>query len=566
MLEPESPFETPWERHHLRVPQENGGIFCRPPWSDAVAAVERGRALLDTERVNIQGRTLSHLREWTARKVFEAAVDYTAKISGEPIETPDVQTHRFVASGHQPTLFHPGVWIKNFAIGELAAATGRVPLNLIVDNDTFADRSLRVPAGTADEPATEVVPFDAHTATLPWEEARVRDETLFRSFADRVTERMQRWGVTPLLQQIWPDAVERYEAGRPLTECLTAARHRLERRWGLRNLELPLSRLSELDPFLWFAGHLFAHAERFRDVHNRALQQFRRINRVRSRTHPFPELIERDGWIETPFWIWTDRSVRRRRAFVRQLGKETELSDGAGVTVRFPLSREMDACCAVEELRELPRRGIRLRTRAVSTTLFSRLCLADLFVHGIGGAKYDEMTDRIIARLFGLPAPPFVTTSATIHLPLGTPFDISPADRAELQQRLRDLQYNPQRYLSDVDDPETARLIAEKRALIEEQQATQPTRRGPRKQTRRQRREKSLQNRRRYRRLQEINRRLEELTTEQQRCVERRIAETQRRLAANSLLANRELSFCLYPEEALRPIFTRLSHAGVAEA
>ena len=41
----------------------------------------------------------------------------------------------------------------------------------------------------------------------------------------------------------------------------------------------------------------------------------------------------------------------------------------------------------------LPSRGIRLRTRALTTTLFARYVLGDLFVHGIGGAKYDELGD-----------------------------------------------------------------------------------------------------------------------------------------------------------------------------
>ena len=39
-------------------------------------------------------------------------------------------------AGHQPELFHPGVWIKNFALARLAREHGTVPLSLIIDSDT----------------------------------------------------------------------------------------------------------------------------------------------------------------------------------------------------------------------------------------------------------------------------------------------------------------------------------------------------------------------------------------------------------------------------------------------
>ena len=36
--------------------------------------------------------------------------------------------------------------------------------------------------------------------------------------------------------------------------------------------------------------------------------------------------------------------------------------------------------------------GVKIRPRAILTTLYSRLFLSDLFIHGIGGAKYDAWT------------------------------------------------------------------------------------------------------------------------------------------------------------------------------
>ena len=49
--------------------------------------------------------------------------------------------------------------------------------------------------------------------------------------------------------------------------------------------------------------------------------------------------------------------------------------------------------------------GVRIRPRALTLTLWARLCLSDLFIHGIGGAKYDRITDQLIRCYFGIEPP-----------------------------------------------------------------------------------------------------------------------------------------------------------------
>lgn len=552
-----TPTEKPWQRQQLRVPREDGALFARPELPDVPPAVERNAERLTHNSVNVQGRGLPHLREWAQRKAFEAAVEYTTFLTGEsPAESPAAGDCGFIVDGHQPSLFHPGVWVKNFAIHHVARQTGRRSLHLVVDNDTISSSSIRIPAGDRQAPRFESIPFDSARPTAPWEDARVEDAGLFRSFGDRTTAAMRNWGVDPLIADIWSDAVELFERGAALRDCFTAARRRLEGGWGVDNLELPLGRLCRTDPFLWFASHLFAQAPRFREIHNETLRQYRQVNRVRSRTHPVPELAAAGDWTETPFWIWNEGDAVRRRAFVRRVGpKEMELTDRADFAVRFPLSPDMDACCSVEVLRELPAQGVRLRTRALSTTLFARLCLADLFVHGIGGAKYDEMTDRIIARFFGVAPPEFLTLSGTRRLPIAEPFDAGEEDERSLRRRLRDLQYNSDRVLSEGNPAESvAELIAEKRRLVARQREEQ-SRTGPR----RVRRQRTAENHRRFARLQEIARQLSAFTEEEQRNLHRELESVQSRRAANAVLQNREFAFCLYPESTLRPFLTQWS-------
>ncbi len=373
---------------------------------------------------------------------------------------------------------------------------------------------------------------------------------------------MTRWNIEPLLSSMWPDAVSQSRRSPLLRDAFTAARMKQERRWGLSNLEVPLSRVCETDSFLWFAAAILTRLPKFWESYNTVLSEFRQVNHVRSQTHPVPALAENDGWYEAPFWVWSAGDTKRLRVTAKACSREVRLSDSREVFARLPISAAGDVRDAVDVLRDLPKRGIRFRTRALTTTLFARLCLADLFVHGIGGAKYDEMTDRLIARFFGLPAPGFLTLSCTAHLPLGEPFHATAAEEQRLRHELRDLDYNPERHLPRGVDPHLDRLMGEKQSLIAEQHAA-GSETGL---SHAERRRRSRENYQRYQRLKTITAELAAHTKEPRRLLECELRTVREHLSANAVLQDREFSFSLYPEAKLRPFLTgigqRLSNGG----
>lgn len=566
--------ESPWEPLELKVPRTNHSRLIVPPPAAAVSlAPTSSERLSRLSACRIQGRSLPELRRWARQAVLEQARSYTAGLEQSAVEAlgpghpsalhGNSSTQAAAASaagpllvsGHQPAPAHPGVWLKNFLLGQLGGQLpGAVQLNLVVDQDLLAGPRMRVPVGTRLHPRIDSVPWDAERAVGPWEEAETVDETVFASFGERISSALSPWDLTPVLARFWPVAVQHRHISRRPSDRLTAARHALETSWGLNNLELPLSQLCELDPFLWFASHLLAHLPRFISIHNQVLKEYRELNGIRSRNHPVPELVRAaDGQCEAPFWVWRAGHTQRQRVFARQEGQTVILSADQEDFVRLPLSAEMDACCAVEELRKLPSRGIRLRTRALTTTLFARLCLADVFVHGIGGAKYDEMTDRIIMRFCGLEPPGFVTASGTLLLPFAEPYPVTRTDPGQLRHELRDRRYNPER-ASDVlqalsgSPPQLQQLLDRKQQLIAEQQAASGG--GG---SRRERRARSRQNRSRFLELQEINRQLAAIApTDNGQKVEQQLHQAEEQLAANTVLRNREFDSWLYPEEPLR--------------
>jgi hypothetical protein len=506
------------------------------------------------QQVKIQGKDLNTIRRWAKRSVLEAAADYTSRLlpDGDAQSVSVPETAPLFVGGHQPTLFHPGVWVKNFVVGALARQNEGAALNLVVDSDTLSGTALRVPGGSRETPTIATVAFDEPRPRQPWEEARILNRRVFASFSDRVLAAMSECGFRPLLADFWPAAVERAAMRDSLAECLTAARSAWERSWGMNNLELPVSRVCTLEPFLWFAAHVLAHLPRFRAVYNEVLGEYRDVNRVRSRTHPVPDLREADGWLEAPFRVWRAGDEVRRRVFARQYEDELRLSDGETVFAKLPLTPERDACCAVKELQKLPSQGIRFRTRALTTTLFARLCFADLFVHGLGGAKYDQMTDRIVARFFGLPAPEFLTISATLLLP-AEDVPANREDESRLKQHLRELDYNSDRHLPSEMTPLQQALVAEKQQLIVEQQAVKRGA-GSTGQSR-----GSGPGYRRFRRFQEINRLLAESTQGERRRIEDELDRTRQQLAASAIWLDREYAFCLYPTGKLQRFMDHVS-------
>jgi hypothetical protein len=572
----------------LRTPRQDFAVLAQPPLADGIGVAQQNHAALTGRELNLQGRTLGCMREWTRDEVLSAARDYTAEllnataVADSPIEPEPAappSTDLLFVAGHQPALFHPGVWAKNFAVYGMSTRAGGMSLNLSVDTDLMTGTTIRVPVQMMPEPRIERVHFDADRPRGPWEENAILDRAVFESLGQRVCDLLKPWGITPVLREQWPDAVRASQRFDLLSDCLIASRVRLERRWGVYNLELPISRMCELDPFLWFACHLLAHLPRFVAVHNQVLAEYRQVNHIRSRTHPVPELKSKGDCYEAPFWVWRRGDSVRSRVFARQVGREIALSDGKVEFARLPLAPDREACCAVEVLRELPKQGIRLRARALTTTLFSRLCLADLFVHGLGGAKYDEMTDRIMSRFVGVTPPGFLTLTASLYLPLSENGSVTAEEESRHVRQLRDLRWNADRQLDSIReraerraldlpsrdasaDPETRALIAQKSALIAAFNSARSQSESDAAAGRTRSRTHSSANFERFRQMQELNRRLSEKAGPLAQRVSDELAQIRRRLATHSLLHDREFAFGLYPEDKLRRLVGSLFTAN----
>ena len=531
---------THLKRRRLRVPRGDGGVLLEPSVPDAVvAAVSNHDRLEAAAGLDLQGRTLGQMRQMARSELLASAYRYTSEFRSDI--TLQADPGPIIVTGHQPELFHPGVWVKNFAAAAVARQSGGTAINLVVDNDFCDSAMIRVPVPGPKGLRFERVTIADRLPPQPWEE-RSADPQQLATFASRVAQLMAVWNLPePAADQMAFDQ----RPGR-LADQLTRVRSNLEASRGLTNLELPISRLAETESFFRFVCHLLVNIERFHEVHNQTLVDYRHRNGLRSKTHPVPALETKDGWWETPFWTWREGDRSRQRLLAQQRTDNLlAISDGTRVLAELPLGPGMDACCAAEVLLQLSTSGDRIRPRALTNTIFSRMLFADLFIHGIGGAKYDEMTDAILSDFYGITPPEFMTCSATLHLLGDRATDATPEKVEQLQRQVRALKFRAEDTLADSTDPEIKALVDEKRTLIDQQNAAENT--------------DSQANRARYRRFREINKRLAKQTLAQREELEAEIEATQVELQQNALLRSRDLSFALYPPARLWSLFDSIT-------
>lgn len=531
-----------------RAPRQHGAILVEPPLAQLAPILDANRQLLAQVERPVLGRAFGEVRREARQNLFDAAIQYSLN-SGEPV--PSAAIHEvFILAGHQPELFHPGVWFKNFFLQKLAQRFQATAVNLIIDTDSVKSTALKVPAWDTSESIPAVVPGEIHRATvqfdrweneLPYEERPVLDEAFFAGFSERVSPLIRKWPFKPMLEPFWAE-VRRHSQRTPLLgERIVSARRSFERRWGCHNLEVPFSRVCQTPSFLWYLGDLLANLQQFHAIYNQCVQAYRRQYGIRSRSHPVPDLVEAGGWFELPFWIWKRNVSPRGRLMARWDGGKLSLRIGGSTGSDWIIENGTDPQALVAGLFALEGQGIKVRSRALTTTIFARLFVSDLFVHGIGGAKYDELTDEIIRRFYGVKAPEYLVATATLLLPLPT-FPATKQHLMQLAHQVRDYYWNPERHLqSSGNGNSTIRdLVEQKSTLRSEQPLTALTRK------------------RRFETLRNLTAQLRGYVADEEHQLRQHVQRNQQERAANEILTRRDYAFCLFPEDLLQEFFGRL--------
>jgi hypothetical protein len=449
------------------MPAGHGEVVTVPPVDEWAALLAANAALRWAWRFQVGGVDAAAFTAQARRDAADTADTFSARL-GVPLAARQHAPQRIVMTGHQPELYHPGVWIKDFLLERIARETGALGIDIVVDSDTFDTLRIEAPCMRPDvQRCREYLAVggpDTCYACVPSLTPDQADE-----FSASCLEMLHTLPAPSVARHYAEFAVALRSAAADATnlaELTTFARRRYEASAGTGYLELPVTTMVRGRAFLRFCADILLRAESFARVYDGELGEYRERANIRSQAQPFPDLQRRGDLQEVPFWIVDGQ--RRGAAYVRVLSGEVALcaADGSEVVA---LGADVDS--AIEALASLP--GIVVAPRAVTLTLFTRMFVADLFIHGIGGARYDAVTDAVAAGWYGVEPPPYVVASMTLYLPIGV-HAVTDDEVARAHEDVNRLKHNPDQMLDriDFDDPAeraaAQSLMADKRRLVVE--------------------------------------------------------------------------------------------------
>src|SRR3972149_3540387 len=561
------------------IPKNNREVFLEPAIEHIPELALENRCKISGYKFEINGVPFQILRDKSRMEILRKAVYYTSGIKSllrkdpsgpylydrnnmkkdTPLQvaqdklcvnelTLDYETIKkipIIQTGHEPILYHPGIWIKNHLAHYLVKKLGGISVNMIVDNDACNMGFMYVPilseistsvgkvafVKNKDHVACEEIVFDDFEPILQFKEEVIDllSKNILREDIKTIIEDMQ-----DMFGQFINRIGEYYQQGcSDMVGLLTAARKSLEEDFGIENPEVPVSWMCNTDGFYHFVLHILYEAERFTKIYNGKLAEYRNIHKIRSMANPLPDLKILRNLIELPFWVWKAEG-QRAKCYRMNEGEDIKITDGADILLI--LKKSEGAMENLSSLKVLMETGIKIRPRAITTTMFSRLFFSDVFIHGIGGAKYDTITDEIIKEFFGIDPPGFVTISATLYLPLDT-YDSDERELYDIQRSIDDMRYNPERYAPQKtrNEPEFMNQVKEKQRLLKIMGVSNAD-----------------VKRRYFRRIKELNKlMLFQIDTELQK-KQRKINTIRNKLAYNEFVRFREYPICLYPTKMLK--------------
>lgn len=447
------------------LPSGNGELLVEPAfaqWADLARENHDAASAWEFPVGGVDARSVWHLAR---EEALDAASEFSARL-GVAVRPAGHADGLVIATGHQPELYHPGVWVKDFLLQRLADETGATPVDLVVDSDGFESVSLVSPCLTP-QPARCRQYLVSGGAGACYALTPVPDSVHVSQFCSAALQALDSLS-SPAPARHFRTFCSHLEGAladaTSVAELLTFARRRFEASAKTDYLELPVTHLARSEAYGRFLVHLALNAKRFATDHNAELADYRTFNRTRSVAQPFPDLRMEGDLIEIPFWRLA--AGRRSAVFVR--------ADSSGVATLatrdaafLRLGQTPD-----DALTALGASGELLVPKALALTAFVRLFVADLFIHGVGAGRYETITDGVIRRFFGIEPPKFVVASLTVHLPLGA-HTVDEGEISAARERLNRLDHNPDTALGEaqfdsVEEHDSALALSEeKKRLIE---------------------------------------------------------------------------------------------------
>lgn len=423
-----------------QLPSGHGELLTRPNFAEWARLATENAEKAARWDFSVAGRPVQELRDIARREMLTLGNEYSARL-GVPLRPPG-SSGLAIATGHQPELYHTGVWVKDFLLQRIADELDADAVDFVVDSDAFDTLALTAPCLLPEvrrcKQYLAVGSADGCYATAPLPNEKDVDEFC------RIGDEMLATLPAPAVRHHFADFCSALRSARPdaetLADLVTIARRRFEAPAGTDYLELPVTRMASGEVFSAFVSDVIGNAGKFVRDYNAELHEYRSFSKTRSSLQPFPDLSIEGDRLELPFWILL-RGSRRTLSM-------SEHDSGVALYAEDELVAEAGSADAVVKV--IAEAGGVLAPKALALTLFVRLFCCDLFIHGVGGGRYDRVTDGVCRRYYGVEPPHYAVASLTMYLPLGAHI-ITEEEVSAARERLNRLEHNPNEVLGEVE-------------------------------------------------------------------------------------------------------------------
>lgn len=475
-------------------------------------------------------------------ELLKIARNYTLRIVDA---CPNNIPENIIATGHQAIWHHCGIWAKNLTTCKFAKAVNGSSLHLVLDHD-ICDTAMVLPRQNADGSwYSEKIEIELKQKAIPLEFRRLPQKTHIKTFVDAVIN--TRPG--QICSDIWSERVvlknNKISHFNNIADLITYFQSVLNVALGLNIMYLPVSKLSESDAFINFVISIILDSASFAAIYNDVVTK--QINDLKINQQDNVQRLKLDktsGLTEMPFWLLLPNG---KRTSLYVMSKKTdEIKIGTASTALGNLDSASLSGKAEQLKNMLQQLNYRLRPKAVSLTLFARLFLADWFVHGIGGALYEPVTDYLIEEYYGMEPLRFGIATSTVILSVPNNVAFPKDNISQLKHELHNIKHNPEKHIDKLilkEEPVASLLQAKRETIARAKDRSLP----------------SSMRKSAWSSLFRINESLSEYTKDTAKTLETKIGELEKNTISQEVCNYREYFFGLFPVNKLRKLAKSLT-------
>lgn len=398
-----------------------------------------------------------------------------------------------VVTAHQPGFWHPGIWIKTLLLNRISR-NGRL---ILLDFDITSKEKVTIPQII--QQRVSLYSFNPFNKKI-WYNNRVNAD----EFVAMVQERIRGFDIishnfekNKLHVPKTDDAIDFYNLWRANLEG------------GVNYKTVRYSSLLKTDEYAEFINVIRQRGDALFEIYNEELVKYRKKYKIRGE-NPFKLMEVRGAKKELPLWF-IEQDERypvfwENKKFYYEKG---EIKNYEKIYPRGPL-----------------------------ITLFIRAFVADIFIHGVSGFNYDEITENIANQFWGIKLCPKVGISATVFLN----FDNYP-DFFKIEKAIRKIEEEKKNYVKMPVDG-MKELIEQRDSIIKRINDAED--------------KKSL-----YKKLKIIKRQIEDKARPYIEKLDREKEKLMEILATKQVYCFREYPYFLYTYEQLAEIFDRSLHGTI---